>query len=280
MGGKYKNLDSEALSIVWRQRTAMETLTLDHLMRLIVGKYVPHRIHSQDQGDPTPEDRHNPIFQRDDLYAEDDDMGMGGEGGLAGAEPYTHAEAEGLVSSLAHCRSRDGAMSSASGHGDVDSDMRGDGVVGVEQFQAEPTQAQEVEDELVCLDDVVEGSEKTSTNATVKMKLGRFCHHEGLRRKLNSIAIDTNRLVAEAVILSCAPMRCAGHVKAPSNSARGAVCRAQTRYNVDSPWSLCVQTCRNQIIVNVNDGAPTATTMCVGCAQGYEYCKAPDKMHG
>ena len=142
MGGKYKNLDSEALSIVWRQRTAMETLTLDHLMRLIVGKYVPHRIHSQDQGDPTPEDRHNPIFQRDDLYAEDDDMGMGGEGGLAGAEPYTHAEAEGLVSSLAHCRSRDGAMSSASGHGDVDSDMRGDGVVGVEQFQAEPTQAQ------------------------------------------------------------------------------------------------------------------------------------------
>ena len=85
-GKKWAALNSEALSIVWRQRTAMETLTIDQLMTVIVGQYVPRRIHSQDQGDPSPEDRFARIFERDDLYEEDEvvearEQAMGAGGG-------------------------------------------------------------------------------------------------------------------------------------------------------------------------------------------------------
>ena len=85
-GKKWAALNSEALSIVWRQRTAMETLTIDQLMTVIVGQYVPRRIHSQDQGDPSPEGRFARIFERDDLYEEDEvvearEQAMGAGGG-------------------------------------------------------------------------------------------------------------------------------------------------------------------------------------------------------
>ena len=63
-GKNHAALNSEALSIVWRQRTAMETLACDQLMTVIVGQYVPKRLHSQDQGDPSPADRFAPIFKR------------------------------------------------------------------------------------------------------------------------------------------------------------------------------------------------------------------------
>jgi hypothetical protein len=48
-------------------------------------------------------------------------------------------------------------------------------------------------DDLVVIDDAV-------SNACVKMKLNQFCTNVRLRKKLDSIAIDMNRLVAEAYL--------------------------------------------------------------------------------
>ena len=58
--------------------------------------------------------------------------------------------------------------------------------------------SEDAQDDLVYLQNDDPIVDENKTRCAIKMKLSSFCKHEGLRKKLDSITIQMNRLVAEA----------------------------------------------------------------------------------